>query len=124
MGDPADDNVAVGPMIDQRQLDAAHAIVTDSVAAGARLPAGGTYEGLMYRPTVLADVPLTARAYAEEIFGPVAPVVGSTIWTRQVKLATAPSTGCRWASSRATSSQRPSRSRSVPPGLCTSTTRP
>ena len=49
--------------------------VTDSVAAGARLAAGGTYEGLFYRPTVLTDVPLTARAYAEEIFGPVAPVV-------------------------------------------------
>lgn len=75
VGNPANGNVALGPMIDQRQLEAAHAIVTDSVAAGARLATGGTYEGLMYRPTVLADVPLTARAYAEEIFGPVAPVV-------------------------------------------------
>jgi benzaldehyde dehydrogenase (NAD) len=28
-----------------------------------------------YRPTVLAEVPLEARAYQEEIFGPVAPVV-------------------------------------------------
>jgi benzaldehyde dehydrogenase (NAD) len=31
---------------------------------------------LFYRPTVLTDVPLTAPAYAEEVFGPVAPVVG------------------------------------------------
>lgn len=74
-GDPATGAVAVGPMIDEKQLLAAHSVVTDSVAAGARLAAGGTYEGLVYRPTVLADVPLTARAYAEEIFGPVAPVV-------------------------------------------------
>ncbi|MFD4602378.1 benzaldehyde dehydrogenase [Streptomyces sp. NPDC058464] len=75
VGDPATGQVALGPMIDDRQLRSAHAIVTDSVAAGARLAAGGTFEGLFYRPTVLADVPLTARAYAEEIFGPVAPVV-------------------------------------------------
>ena len=43
--------------------------------AGARLAAGGSYEGLFYRPTMLTDVPLTAPAYAEEIFGLVAPVV-------------------------------------------------
>jgi benzaldehyde dehydrogenase (NAD) len=49
--------------------------VTSSVAAGARLAAGGTYEDLFYRPTVLADVPLDSAAYTEEIFGPVAPVV-------------------------------------------------
>ncbi len=50
----------------------ARAAVSD---AGARLAAGGTYEGLFYRPTVLTDAPLTAPAHAEEIFGPVAPVV-------------------------------------------------
>src|SRR5262249_19248827 len=33
------------------------------------------YDRLLYRPTVLADVPLAARAYQEEIFGPVAPIV-------------------------------------------------
>ena len=37
--------------------------------------AGGTHEGLFYRPTVLADVPTDAPAYANEVFGPVAPVV-------------------------------------------------
>jgi benzaldehyde dehydrogenase (NAD) len=52
-----------------------HRIVTASVDAGAALLTGGTYEGLFYRPTVLAEVPTSAPAYAEEIFGPVAPVV-------------------------------------------------
>ena len=33
--------------------------------------AGGTFEELFYRPTVLTDVPMTSRAYAEEVFGPV-----------------------------------------------------
>ncbi|MEV7978994.1 benzaldehyde dehydrogenase [Streptomyces sp. NPDC086519] len=88
VGDPATGQVALGPMIDERQLRAAHAIVTDSVAAGARLAAGGTYEGLFYRPTVLADVPLDARAYTEEIFGPVAPVVPFHDLDEAVRLAT------------------------------------
>ncbi|HTJ69878.1 MAG TPA: aldehyde dehydrogenase family protein [Actinospica sp.] len=75
VGDPAGDDVAVGPVIDRAQRDRIHALVGESVAAGARVAAGGTFEGLFYRPTVLADVPLAARAYREEIFGPVAPVV-------------------------------------------------
>ncbi|MEU6801502.1 aldehyde dehydrogenase family protein [Streptomyces neyagawaensis] len=74
VGDPATEDVAVGPLIDGGQRDQVHRIVTDSIQAGARLAAGGGYEGLFYRPTVLADVPLSAPAYAEEIFGPVAPV--------------------------------------------------
>ncbi|WP_433733317.1 benzaldehyde dehydrogenase [Nocardia sp. CA-129566] len=75
VGDPARDDVAIGPVIDAPQRDRIHQMVTDSLDAGARLAAGGTYDGLFYRPTVLADVPLTAPVYCEEIFGPVAPVV-------------------------------------------------
>ncbi len=75
VGDPAGENVAVGPLIDSGQRDHVHRIVTETVEAGARLAAGGGYEGLFYRPTVLTGVQLTAPAYAEEIFGPVAPVV-------------------------------------------------
>ena len=67
------------------------------------LRAGGTYEGLFYRPTVLSDVPLTAPAYAQEIFGPVAPVVAfSSLGRGRARWPAAPSTGCRWASSPAT----------------------
>ena len=55
--------------------DKVHDLVTASVDAGARLAAGGTFEGLFYRPTVLADVAPQMPAYASEVFGPVAPVV-------------------------------------------------
>ncbi|MFD4604626.1 aldehyde dehydrogenase family protein [Streptomyces sp. NPDC058464] len=75
VGDPAGENVAVGPLIDAGQRDNVHRIVTASAEAGARVAAGGRYEELFYRPTVLTDVPLSAAAYQEEIFGPVAPVV-------------------------------------------------
>lgn len=75
VGDPASGEVALGPVIDAGSRDRIHAIVTDTVAAGARLVTGGTYDGLFYRPTVLADVPTSSAAFTEEIFGPVAPVV-------------------------------------------------
>lgn len=87
VGDPATGQVAIGPIIDAKQRDNIHRIVTDSVAAGARLAAGGTYEDLFYRPTVLAQVPVAAPAYAEEIFGPVAPVTPFATLDEAVALA-------------------------------------
>jgi benzaldehyde dehydrogenase (NAD) len=75
VGDPAAGQVALGPVIDARQRDKIHALVTASTDAGAKLAAGGTYEGLFYQPTVLAEVTPEMPAYAEEVFGPVAPVV-------------------------------------------------
>ncbi len=75
VGDPAKNTVALGPIIDQRQLDHVKAIVDDSVAAGAVLEAGGTHEGLFYAATVLSNVRPGMRAFDEEIFGPVANVV-------------------------------------------------
>lgn len=76
VGDPTDPANALGPIIDEGQLKKVHEIVESTVAAGATLRAGGTHEGLFYRPTVLTDVPLDSAAFSEEIFGPVAPVVG------------------------------------------------
>jgi benzaldehyde dehydrogenase (NAD) len=79
--------VALGPIIDERQRDKVHALVTSSVDAGARLAAGGTYEGLFYQPTVLADVEPAMPAYANEVFGPVAPVVRFSTLDEAAKLA-------------------------------------
>ena len=87
VGNPATDQVALGPIIDEKQRDNVHRIVTESVAQGARLAAGGTFEGLFYRPTVLGDVPTDSPAYLEEIFGPVAPVVPFDSVDEAVKLA-------------------------------------
>lgn len=44
------------------------------MAIRAQLAAGGTHDDLFYRPTVLADVPTHTPAFADEVFGPVAPV--------------------------------------------------
>lgn len=75
VGDPATQQVALGPLINERQLQRVHSIVQDSIKAGARLEAGGSYEGLFYKPTVLAGVKPGMRAFEEEVFGPVANIV-------------------------------------------------
>ncbi|WP_066946005.1 benzaldehyde dehydrogenase [Microtetraspora fusca] len=75
VGNPAVEDVALGPLIDTHQRDKVHGLVVESVESGARLVTGGAYEHLFYRPTVLTDLTPQAPAYAQEVFGPVAPVV-------------------------------------------------
>jgi benzaldehyde dehydrogenase (NAD) len=87
VGDPATGQVALGPLIDERQRDKVHGLVTSSVDAGARLAAGGSYKGLFYQPTVLAEVAPAMPAYANEVFGPVAPVVRFATADEAAKLA-------------------------------------
>ncbi|MFS8499464.1 MAG: aldehyde dehydrogenase family protein [Micromonosporaceae bacterium] len=87
VGDPATEQVALGPLIDERQRDKVHALVTSTVEAGARLAAGGRYDRLFYRPTVLDQVREDMPAYAEEVFGPVAPVIRFSTTEEAVRLA-------------------------------------
>jgi benzaldehyde dehydrogenase (NAD) len=74
VGNPATEQVALGPIIDAVQRDKIHGLVTSSTAQGAKLVAGGTYQDLFYRPTVLSGVGDDTPAYGQEVFGPVAPV--------------------------------------------------
>ena len=75
VGDPREEGVALGPVISERQAARIERIVDESVAAGARVLAGGRRDGLFYPPTVLDRVERTMPAFTEEIFGPVAPLV-------------------------------------------------
>lgn len=71
VGDGATQQVALGPLIDERQRDRVHAAVHDSVKAGAKLLAGGRYDRLFYQPTVLAGVKPGMPVHDHEVFGPV-----------------------------------------------------
>ncbi len=104
VGDPRDEGTAIGPLATAAIRDGVAAQVDDAVAKGARLLAGGrpvAGKGFFYEPTALADVPRSARAFSEEVFGPVALVfrvkdlaeaielanatpygLGSSVWTR------------------------------------------
>ncbi|WP_433693802.1 benzaldehyde dehydrogenase [Herbaspirillum seropedicae] len=74
VGDPKLGQVHLGPLINVRQRDRLHALVSQSIAAGARLLAGGRYDQLFYSPTVLTDVTPEMPVYEQELFGPVAPI--------------------------------------------------
>ena len=89
VGDPASGQVAIGPLIDSGQRDKVHELVTSTVEAGAKLLAGGSYEDLFYKPTVLDDVRTEMPAYANEVFGPVAPIVRFSSVDEAVALAAA-----------------------------------
>ncbi|MFE2431139.1 benzaldehyde dehydrogenase [Streptomyces sp. NPDC059373] len=93
VGDPAKEQVALGPVIDAGQRDKIHHLVRASVDGGARLAAGGTYEDLFYRPTVLTGVTDSSPAYTEEVFGPVAPIRTFANADEAVALATASAYG-------------------------------
>ena len=84
IGNPAeDDDIAYGPLIDEVARDRVHAIVDDSVVAGARLLTGGSYDQLFYQPTVLADVPPEAGRTRRKSSGPSLPSSHSTTSTRR-----------------------------------------
>ena len=87
VGDPNTGEVALGPLIDSKQRDHVHRIVEDSVSAGAEILTGGQFDGLFYRPTVLADVKEDHSAWHNEIFGPVAPVRAFTDLEEAISLA-------------------------------------
>jgi acyl-CoA reductase-like NAD-dependent aldehyde dehydrogenase len=70
-GDPTDDATDVGPLIDETAARRVESWVDEAVAAGARVLTGGVREGAGYAPTVLTDVPATAKVSCEEVFGPV-----------------------------------------------------
>jgi benzaldehyde dehydrogenase (NAD) len=65
VGNPATDEVPLGPLITSHALQKVDSIVRDSIAAGARLRAGGKSRELFYQPTVLDQVTPSMRVFRE-----------------------------------------------------------
>ena len=77
IGRGTEEDVKVGPLIDQPSREKVAELVQDALDKGATRIVGGEIldgRGYFYAPTVLDDVPQDARVFHEEIFGPVAPV--------------------------------------------------
>jgi succinate-semialdehyde dehydrogenase / glutarate-semialdehyde dehydrogenase len=77
VGDPMDEKTQLGPLATASIRDDLDKQVRESVAAGARVLTGGKKldrKGFFYAPTVLADIPSSAPAADQELFGPVASV--------------------------------------------------
>ncbi|MEK9754481.1 MAG: aldehyde dehydrogenase family protein, partial [Rhodospirillaceae bacterium] len=65
----------MGPLANERRIPAIEAMITDATSKGASVATGGERvgnKGYFFQPTVLTDVPTTAKAMNDEPFGPVA----------------------------------------------------
>lgn len=69
-GNPLEDSVKMGPMIREKDAVRVNEWVREAVAAGARLVTGGTHQGTLHAPTILADVSPQMRISCDEVFGP------------------------------------------------------
>lgn len=69
-GDPLAEGTRMGPMIRQRDAERVGAWVSEAVAQGARIVAGGQRTGTLHEPTLLADVTPAMRICRDELFGP------------------------------------------------------
>lgn len=92
IGRGSDDGIEMGPMANARGRERIVGMVSDALAKGAALLAGGEIpvdrnRGFFYRPTVLGDVPDDALIMTEEPFGPVAPIARFTDFDDAVRRA-------------------------------------
>jgi succinate-semialdehyde dehydrogenase/glutarate-semialdehyde dehydrogenase len=85
-----EDDAKIGPLIDDKSRQKVQELVDDAVSRGASVRTGGKPhdgEGYFYPPTVLTSVGADARILAEEVFGPVAPVITFRTEQEAVELA-------------------------------------
>jgi acyl-CoA reductase-like NAD-dependent aldehyde dehydrogenase len=71
LGDPAEDDTDVGPVIDPDARERILAWIEEARSAGARILTGGDTDGDLIRPTVIADAGPELKVACEEVFGPV-----------------------------------------------------
>jgi aldehyde dehydrogenase (NAD+) len=92
LGDPADSSVAMGPLIRDAQRSRVEAYVAGATEEGGEVATGGgrpsqLERGYFYEPTVLVGLDNSARICQEEVFGPVAVVLGFSSDAEAVSIA-------------------------------------
>ena len=74
-----DEQVHIGPLVEEKAVKFVEDLVADAKDHGARILTGGKRynlqeDSLIYEPTLLANATQKMRVFKEEIFGPVAPI--------------------------------------------------
>jgi succinate-semialdehyde dehydrogenase/glutarate-semialdehyde dehydrogenase len=78
VGNGMDDGVTQGPLINEKAVEKVEEHISDAISRGARVITGGRRHELghsFFEPTILVDVPPSARVMHEETFGPLAPLI-------------------------------------------------
>jgi acyl-CoA reductase-like NAD-dependent aldehyde dehydrogenase len=97
VGDPLDPVTEVGPLVDEASAIRVLSRIEDAVAQGARVLTGGTREGALIGPTVVADAPQECPLYWDEVFAPVILVTGYRNLNEAVEMANATAFGLQAA---------------------------
>jgi len=90
LGDGAEEGVNMGPLIDEKAANEVLSFIDDAVDRGATILAGGSRASLggsFVEPTVLTGVTREMRVFNEEIFGPVAPLIGFATEEEAIRMA-------------------------------------
>ncbi|HZC29038.1 MAG TPA: aldehyde dehydrogenase family protein [Gaiellaceae bacterium] len=93
LGDPADEETDVGPVIDDDARERILNWIEEARSAGARILTGGDLDGELIRPTVIADAAPDLKVSCEEVFGPVCTVNAVDSLDEAVELANGTSYG-------------------------------
>ena len=90
VGDGLDNDIQIGPLINEKGLDKVKHHVDDAISKGAHVRVGGhELNGLFFEPTILTDATADMIIAQEEVFGPVAPVFRFTDEREVIELANA-----------------------------------
>jgi acyl-CoA reductase-like NAD-dependent aldehyde dehydrogenase len=87
VGDPAEEETDVGPVIDEDARERILAWIEEARAAGGEVLSGGSLEGELIRPTVIANPPPDVKVSCEEVFGPVCTVTAYETLDEAIELA-------------------------------------
>jgi succinate-semialdehyde dehydrogenase/glutarate-semialdehyde dehydrogenase len=74
VGNGLDEGINMGPLANARRLTAMADFTEDAIAKGAKIITGGERIGSVgnfFKPTILSDVPLNAKVFNDEPFGPM-----------------------------------------------------
>ena len=87
VGDPADEETDVGPLIDRDARERVLAWIDEARAADAEILTGGELDGELLRPTVIANAAPDLKVSCEEVFGPVCTVTPYDTLDEAIELA-------------------------------------
>jgi acyl-CoA reductase-like NAD-dependent aldehyde dehydrogenase len=87
VGDPADEETDVGPLIAESERDRILEWIDEAKAGGADILAGGELDGDLLRPTVIARAAPDAKVSCQEVFGPVCTVAPVDSFDEAIALA-------------------------------------
>ncbi len=100
LGNGLDEGTDIGPLFDEEGVKRAETFVQDAISKGARLLCGGERavvpgleQGFFFQPTVLVEIPPTARLTCEETFSPILPIMTFRDTEEAIRLANATTYG-------------------------------